>query len=223
MTVTLKPLLVASTLALAAGTATATVLDFDTLTRPGDPAAVRDFFQAPYGGANFGVIPTSNPAYKLGGSWFWSRDISALSNSPSTSASTEYPVDANGVPIVGSPTQQSEKVRFTGGNVNFIGAWFKGLDVIDVRFHLFLNDIDIWQSAFATLNDGTAGGAAVFLASGYAGPVDAVTVEGYQGYFAMDDFTFNAVSVPEPGSIGLALLALGGLLATARRRGQRHA
>lgn len=223
MTFSIQKLLAASALLAVASTASATVLDFEGLTKPGNPGAVRDFFQAPYNGMTFGVIPTANPAYKLGGSWFWSRDISGLSNSPTTSASTEYPVDANGIPIVGPADQQSEKITSTGGTFTFAGASFKGLDLgIDVRFHLYLNGTDIWQSAFAPLAD-CSGPAptpptctSVFLASGYGGLVDAVTVEGYQGYFAMDDFNFTAV--PEPESFGLVALAMGGLVATTRRR-----
>jgi hypothetical protein len=220
MPLTSHRLLALGVLALASSATSATVLNFDDITQPGFPAAVRGFFEGPYNGVTFGVIPTSDPAFKQGGSWFWSRDVSALANSPSTSVSTESPVDGNGVPILGAANQQSARISATGGTFVFSGAYFKALRPMDLRFHLYLNDTDIWQSAFVSLPGNPAGGPATFLASGYSGLVDAVTVEGYQSYFAMDDFSFTAVPtpVPEPASLALVALALGGLLAAARRR-----
>lgn len=60
-----------------------------------------------------------------------------------------------------------------------------------------------------------------FLSSGYSGLVDKMVVSGVQGYYAMDDFTFHTDSgaVPEPTSVALTLLALGGLARASRRKG----
>jgi hypothetical protein len=58
-----------------------------------------------------------------------------------------------------------------------------------------------------------------WLASGYAGEVDEVIVSSdSQDGFVMDDLTFSAAAVPEPGATALIAGGLLLLAAAARRR-----
>ena len=82
-----------------------------------------------------------------------------------------------------------------------------------MTFFLYLANVLVASSA--TLNLGVADSPYQFLASGYGGFIDAFTVQGLQGYFAMDD-----VSIPEPASYALVLAALSGL-ALSKRRSKR--
>ena len=96
----------------------------------------------------------------------------------------------------------------------FQGAWMAGLGGATVSFQLFAGGQLVASSA--TLD---ASATPTFLASGYAGMVDAVQVHSpAHAYFVMDDFSFTA-SVPEPQSVllmALGLVLVGGL-ARARR------
>jgi hypothetical protein len=99
-----------------------------------------------------------------------------------------------------------------GKDVVFDGAYFAGLTGATVQYQLFLDGALVWTSAVL---DPTA--APAFLASGYAGLVDAVEFVGPALYgVVMDDFTFNAV--PEPASGALLLAGLAGITLVTRRR-----
>jgi hypothetical protein len=95
----------------------------------------------------------------------------------------------------------------------FQGAYFAGFEGVDVSFKLHLNGQLVGTSS--TLQ---TSGIATFLASGYSGFVDRVTVASNDhANFVMDDFTFSA-AVPEPQSAALVLAGLAVVGATARRR-----
>lgn len=107
-------------------------------------------------------------------------------------------------------------IRLTAPGV-FKGAWFSGYGDANVSFSLYQS------GALVARSGGLAPSAApAFLASGYAGLVDAVVVSSpLQGFFAMDDFTFSAAPitpVPEPRTSALLLAGLGVIGLTGRRR-----
>lgn len=109
-------------------------------------------------------------------------------------------------------------VRFTDA-VTFDGAWFAGYAEGTVQFQLFYQGQQVGMSALLVPSDVPA-----FLASGYAGLVDAVQVSSpNHAFFAMDDFSFTAaVPVPEPGSGALLALGLAALAATTALCRPRH-
>ena len=82
-----------------------------------------------------------------------------------------------------------------------------------VEFLLYMNNIQVGTSSTANL--GLSDSPYQFLSSGYSGLIDSFTVNGLQGYFAMDD-----VTIPEPASYALVLAALSGL-ALSKRRSKR--
>lgn len=97
----------------------------------------------------------------------------------------------------------------------FQGANFAGQDGVNVRFDLFFNGAYLFSSSVLSVS-----ATPTFLASGYAGLVDRVTVSsGNPDFFVMDDLTFNATSdVPEPGSLALLFGAMGVMGVMGRRR-----
>ena len=110
--------------------------------------------------------------------------------------------------------QASSAVRFGTASV-FNGAFFSGLQGATVSFDLYLGGIKVWTSAVL---DPSA--TPTFLASGYAGLVDAVVLRGPALYSAtMDDFIFTAV--PEPTGTALLAAGLGVVGFVARRRRPR--
>jgi hypothetical protein len=67
----------------------------------------------------------------------------------------------------------------------------------------------------ALLNDSSP----IFVNSGYTGLVDEVVILGTQGFYALDDFTYNeSTGVPEPTSLALVLLAGAAGVGATRRR-----
>lgn len=108
----------------------------------------------------------------------------------------------------------ASEVRFAKPTV-FDGAWFAGLGGATVRFDLYLGGQLVASSA--TLDpDATPR----FLASGWAGAVDAVRVASpWHASFVMDDFSFQGPAGPVPEPQAALLLAAGlAVLQLARRR-----
>jgi len=102
-----------------------------------------------------------------------------------------------------------------GQAVRFDGAWFAGQSGAVLSFELFYQGQRVAGSQ--SLDPSATPS---FLASGYAGLVDAVQVKSQNhGEFVMDDFSFTA-AVPEPQSYALLLGGLIGITAAVRRRRQ---
>lgn len=87
-------------------------------------------------------------------------------------------------------------VSFIGGPKIFDGAFFSGA-LHNVHFNLYSGTTLVGVSS--TLSFGDLGGPPIFLASGYAGPVDSVGIVGSPGLIVMDNFTFE--TVPEPSAV----------------------
>lgn len=100
-------------------------------------------------------------------------------------------------------------IRFVTPSI-FEGAWFSGYSDATVTVQMYLDHALVATSATLAPSAVPA-----FLASGYAGLVDQlVFVSPQQAFYAMDDFTFQAGAVPEPGAW---LLMAGGLAVLVRR------
>jgi hypothetical protein len=103
-------------------------------------------------------------------------------------------------------------IRFNAP-AQFQGAYFSGFEGVEVSFKLYLSDQLVGTSSILQTN-----GTATFLASGYSGIVDRITIASNDhANFVMDDFTFSS-AVPEPQSTALILAGIAVVGATARRR-----
>lgn len=94
-------------------------------------------------------------------------------------------------------------------DVVFNGAYFAGRDA--AQFELYNDGALMFTSSTLSLS-----ALPTFMASGYSGLIDEVRLNVTNGYFVMDDVTYNRSSndVPEPSGIallGLGLFALAGL------------
>ncbi len=205
MTRKLCVLATAVLLAVAAPAVSANELTFDDLTGT-------EGFTAAYNGFQFTYTQGPRGAgCNCAGSWYWS-DVNPSAapyyKSAPTSVSTDYEL-IRGIPFFG----ESLPITTVSGPVLFDGAWFTGIAEIQIQFHLYYLGARVGVSDALVLQPDQP---AVFLASGYSGPVDKITVEGYQGYFAMDNFTY--APIPEPANYALLMAGLGGLGVVARKR-----
>jgi hypothetical protein len=178
--------------------ASAAVLNFDDL-----PSGAQ-FFTADYQGFSFGTNNLATTA------WFHTDESSPFYAAVSGSIYIATDVNVHNGGLL-EPTQAIRSA------VDFVfdGAFFTGFDT--VSYELYLDGTLVHSSA----QSAPLSNRPLFVASGYAGLIDAVVVRGSQGFFALDDFTYNShLSVPEPGTLALALL--GGLAGAtvARRRAQ---
>jgi len=130
-----------------------------------------------------------------------------------TPAAPYTPQSGNGRVATGFLAEDaSSLIRFTKPGT-FDGAYFAGLGGATLSFELFLNGAKVHSS---TVLDPSA--TPSFLASGYAGLIDAVVVKSANhGEFAMDDFTFTQ-AVPEPQTYALLIGGLFVVGRLARRR-----
>lgn len=109
-------------------------------------------------------------------------------------------------------TEGGSSVRFLAPTA-FQGAYFAGFEGVEVSFKLYLNGQLVGTSTTLQTSDAPA-----FLASGYSGLIDRVTVASNEhANFVMDDFSFGS-AVPEPQSVALVLAGLAVVGRTARRR-----
>jgi hypothetical protein len=190
-----------------------------TVTLKFDNLVGTEFFGTPpsapdYVGFKFGDMnPASND-------WFWSDqpEINYGPKSGNTNVATDHRLYSF------SRYNESSAITFDdGADFKLRQAWFSG-DGGKVRFVMYRNGNVVKRSAWSTALSNSP----VLLKSGYSGWVDEVRVQGFQGYYAMDNFrasvpTVTVVSVsqvPEPSTyamLGLGLAAVG-VVAARRRR-----
>jgi len=161
------------------------------------------FFTADYQGFRFGTNNIQTTA------WFSTNETSPFYRPKSGThfLSTDFQLyPAPPQPL--TPTQSiTRSTDFT-----FDGAWFSGFEPI--QYQLYNNG----QLVHTSIASPDLTNVPVFISSGYTGMVDEVVILGTQGYYAMDDFTFNSAPIPEPGTYGMLAAGLVGIGALMRRR-----
>ena len=194
-------LITSAALAFAAVGAQAAVLTFEDVPN----ATGRHFFLADYNGFRFGdnLLATNH--------WFYTDQVTPFytPKSPTHFIATDFQL------FNGAPFDAAQSITSTVDFV-FDGAWFSGEG--QIQYRLFNNGVLVHTSAVSgVLNDTTP----IAVNSGFTGLVDEVVVLGKQGFYAMDDFTYNtgrSLVVPEPTSLALVLLAGALGMGVTRRR-----
>lgn len=159
--------------------------------------------------ASYDVMPSPYQGFTFSG-WFYGPDTVYTPASGVIDLFTDY---YQGDPSALVDTNLNEVSRATP--FVFEGASFSGFS--GVQFELYLGGGLVATSATLADAGATAYGP-TWLASGYAGAVDSVKVAGVQGYFAMDDFTYQEVSaIPEPATYALLTVGLAAMGALTRR------
>jgi len=177
--------------------ASASVLTFDDL-----PSG-NHFFLADYNGFQFGDNQLATNA------WFHT-DIPDAQYS-AVSGSTYVATDAALYP--GQQPLQATMPITSATDFVFNGAFFSGYDTVEYK--LYLNGSLVYTSA----QSATLSPAAIYVSSGYSGLVDSVVVLGTQGYYAMDNFTYNeTAAVPEPGTPALLMVGAAFLGIVSRKK-----
>ena len=103
------------------------------------------------------------------------------------------PFNAHSTPTRVFSDSAEKSFTFLDGDKIFKGAWFAGYYY--VSFNLYNDGILVHSSPVLEM---FGDGPAQFLASGYQGFIDTVTVVGVTGGYVMDDVTYRG-EVPEPG------------------------
>jgi PEP-CTERM motif len=194
----LQRMIAALAFATVAPMASASVLNFDDLV--GGPA----FFTQNYQGFQFGTNDPTTTA------WFYT-DLTSPDYVPHSGThyiSTDFQLYNGGL---NNPTQPiSRTTPFV-----FNGAYFSG-GGDTITYQLFLGNTLVYTSSASAPLTGTS----TFFASGYSGNVTGVVIVGHQGFYALDDFTYDVVAaaVPEPETLPLLAAGLLCLGAAVRRR-----
>ena len=193
-----RNLAAASALFCGVSIASADVLTFDDLG-PG-----RQFFLSNYQGFMFGTNDIDTTA------WFHTSEVSPFYK-PKSGAN--YVATDFGL-YVGQPTYIGTQAISNTIPFVFDGAWFSGGD--PVGYQLYLDNTIVHTTGPSP----TVEGVPLFVASNFSGLVTSVVVFGNQGFYAMDDFTFNTAAIPEPqtNALMLAGLAVVGVSMLRRRR-----
>jgi hypothetical protein len=187
----MKKIIIATLLAGSAltGAQATTVLNFDDLT-------------------GFGVVPSNYGGLNFGNEFYYydSPQNPYNPSSPNTRIFSNYNIHSSGA-------FDSLKVLFptvsTFSGAYIAGGFNTGVTITGYYLgNLVATSATLIQTATPT-----------FLSLGYAGTVDEVRFTGYNGYYIIDDFTFDAAgSVPEPQSWALMIAGFGLVGAAMRRR-----
>jgi len=162
--------------------------------------------------ASFDVMPSPYSGFMFSG-WFFGPDTLYTPASGVIDLFTDYADPNNPDAYVIT----SNNAITAASPFIFDGATFSGYS--GVTFELYLGGNLVHTSA--TLPDavGPAAYLPTALESGYGLAVDTVKVSGVQGYYSMDDFSYQAIAaVPEPGTFALLGLGLGVVALRAKRR-----
>ncbi len=163
--------------------------------------------------ALYDVMPTPYNGFTFGG-WFFGPDSVYTPASGTIDLFTDYadPANPGDLIVTNSNNQITSPTPFY-----FDGAWFSGYS--GATFELWLGGALVHTSDTLADAPGSDPYQPTFLSSGYSGQIDKIIVSAVQGYYAMDDFTFrrDVVSIPEPQTYALVLLAIG-ICGIARRR-----
>jgi hypothetical protein len=179
----------AAALALCAPFASATVLSFDDIVGANDYLAI----PASYGGLDWS-----------GSAW----SVLTTEQSPYTAHS-----GSGRVTMGWGSDDAASTIRFNAPTV-FDGAWFAGYGEATVRFDLYFEGSLVASSTTLSLSDTPS-----FLDAGWDGAVDTVVVSSpLHAFYVMDDFSYVASPVPEPGALALMLAGFGVVAGVARRR-----
>lgn len=189
--------------------ASAAVLTFDDLSGS-------SFFTSNYQGFQFGTNSAATNAF------FYTNDTSTY---PALSGSTFVAVDfslynnanfyqgTTAASLAGAQQLITSATPFVFNGASFAGSGRAGETI---GYRLYVGNSVVFTTATPVALSLTY----TQVDSGYSGLVTGVEIFGHQGYYAMDNFTYNVTAVPEPGTYALmvaGLAAVGGVAARRRR------
>lgn len=173
------------------------VVSFDDLPDP--------FPNSTFGDAPIGVVPDGYGGINWLSNWFYF----AFDQPPYTAHS------ASNRALTADTGSGANDFMFVQPIASFDGAWFAGSYLNTVQFILSYRGATVFTSDQLVMDPNFT---PEFLSSGYAGPVDTVSVfSDANGYYAMDDVTYtvdgSSAETPEPSTwmlIGLGVFLLAG-------------
>lgn len=96
----------------------------------------------------------------------------------------------------------------------FNGSYLSGFEPDTIEYELYKDGALVHTSSiFSSLSE-----APTYFASGYNGLVDKVVYKFTNGFFSVDNFTYNASTVPEPESFAMLMIGIGLIGFIQRRR-----
>ena len=128
-----------------------------------------------------------------------------------TNSGIQPPYTASSPPVTATSYDNMNGVSWTGlsyidfpAPTVFNGAYFAGY--FTVRYDLYSNGTLVLSTP-----DVAIGETPIFIPSQFSGAIDRVQIQGGQGYFVMDDFSFGVI--PEPSTymllgLGVAIVGL---------------